>query len=305
MAKYKNNIALKPNSDHWLLSCIIGLMVYFAVLSISGNLSLSKISNQWVSDLSGNITIEIPPVFKEDKKTGIQTIDHELLEGQSDTLIEILGINDKIAKVTPLSKKDLLELINPWLGSNVSNNELPLPALIDVQIKEGNILDIKELEKSLQEHVKEVKVNDHMSWSKDLYKFTSTIKIISATLSISIIILAIMIIIMTIKSRMEVHRSETELLHLLGATDRYIAHQFQSQALHSSFKGTVIGVIAALITLFIISKISSSIDSNIIPEFSLSLKQWGIIAIAPMFISCLLAMITIRITAIKELQKMQ
>jgi cell division transport system permease protein len=107
----------------------------------------------------------------------------------------------------------------------------------------------------------------------------------------------------TAHTRLALHRDEVDLLHLIGATDSYIAKQFQRQAFRLATEGAAIGLIIGLITVAIIALIKDQAGSGLIPGVELDMAQWVTLLITPL-LAGIIAMIASRVTVLRALKEM-
>src|SRR5690606_34585186 len=106
-----------------------------------------------------------------------------------------------------------------------------------------------------------------------------------------------------VRSKLSENKEELELLHLMGASDSYIARQLQRHTLILSFQGGLFGIAAGGLMLLMISLIAGQMGVNLVPDFSLSGAQKLMLLLMPVPIA-LLAMLTSRFTVLRVLTKM-
>lgn len=301
---YRYDIALERGAGTRLQTLIIALMVYFATLTLAGTYALSSVTGHWVAGLKGSLTIEITPPMKPSAVDDhIRIVDKDMLKGQVDTVIEVLKDARGIVAAKPLPDAKIAELLDPWLGKGIPLDMLPLPALIDVKLDPAAKVDLEKLQNYVRKHVPNAAINDHTGWLKDMFSFTDAIETIAYALTVAIALLAILIIVAAVKARMAIHKSEIELLHLVGASDGYIANQFQHQALVSTLKGTLIGAVLGVVTVLGLAGMAGG-ESAIFPGLDLEPRAWAVIAAAPVICGLVLAVLTARVTALRELSVM-
>ena len=105
------------------------------------------------------------------------------------------------------------------------------------------------------------------------------------------------------RTGLRIHRRVIGLLHLIGAHDRYIARQFERQALWLSLQGAVIGIAFAIGTVFGIAHLAGKIELQPATGAIFTPLQWGIFACVPV-VAALVALLTARITVMRTLRRM-
>jgi cell division transport system permease protein len=103
------------------------------------------------------------------------------------------------------------------------------------------------------------------------------------------------------------HREVIELLHLMGARDRYIAGQFQREALRLGFIGGIIGLALAVVTLLGLAQMAQESalgeQFSFVPTLKLAPWQWVALVLLPLC-AALIAMLTARFTVLGALARM-
>jgi len=102
------------------------------------------------------------------------------------------------------------------------------------------------------------------------------------------------------RTGLDIHREVIELVHLLGAPDRYIARQFQVHALAQGFLGGLLGLAAGAATITAIGWLAAVLGGGLVPLARLGWTDWAIIASLPVA-AALVAMLTARIAVLRIL----
>ncbi len=292
------DLPLHKSEDTRFLILLVGLMSFLAVLACSGSFALSSMTNRWSSGLENKVTIEIAVETKEGHLLSNRTVNKETKK-----LAEELANNKLIKSIKILSNEEIQELISPWIGNDLTLNDIPLPGLIAIELRHSDKKSIELLEKNIKKISKYAQLETHHEWLSDLISFANTLK--SLALFITLIIGGATITAITagIRTRLAIHRKEVELLHHMGATDDYISSQFQRHAMILSFKGAMIGTILGLIITGIIVFLSKKSGSPLIPAIEISYMAVLFIFAVPI-IASLIAIITSRFTVLRNLAKM-
>src|SRR6185437_11553524 len=99
----------------------------------------------------------------------------------------------------------------------------------------------------------------------------------------------------TARARLAVNRDEIELLHSLGATDGFIAGQFQAGAFRATIAGVAAGTVLAAAVIFAIVRGAPPVIP-FVAELRLGPADWAALALVPVG-ALLLAMLVTRWTA--------
>ena len=146
-----------------------------------------------------------------------------------------------IVEVRPFTKEESAKLLEPWLGTGLSLDDLPVPRVIVARVQPGSKLDLAELRRAVTQVAPTASVDDHRAWIERMRSMTG------ATLFAGIGILALVIVATIIsvsfatRGAMAANRPIVEVLHFVGAGDRYIANRFLRHFLRLGLQGGVIG----------------------------------------------------------------
>lgn len=281
------------------MTTVIGLMVFLGFLSVALSLALNALSERWTTGLEGKMTIEIPA-----QDIDLQIREKDTLNAIAKTMIEALNKRDNVESATIVEDDTLINMISPWIDVEKGFNDLPLPILVSVVFdkapQEQEILD-------LQNYVVSVDgashLDTHQDWLNELLRFTGALKLITWVMGLVITITTLMAVAGVVRARLAAHMSDVELLHLMGATDPYIARQFQGHILTLAFKGCLVGGILGLGMIKSIGLVSGHLGLSLLPDFSFTMQSWVILMIVPFFILGL-SFLTARTTILNALKLM-
>src|SRR3546814_9739641 len=146
-------------------------------------------------------------------------------------------------------------------------------------------------------------VDDHQIWLERLVRYTRAIEATALLILALVTAVWVITVLFVTLTRMPIHRAVIALLHLMGATDGYIARQFQRHALRFGFGGGVLGVLLAAAALLALDRAAAELTTPIMPVPRLDSHQWAALAALPI-ITALVAMLTARLTVLVQLKRM-
>jgi cell division transport system permease protein len=284
------DLPLGRDATHRFLPWIIALMVYLAVIGGVGLMLLGDTLHEWSRSLSTTMTVQLPA---------------DSSAGRIDTAVAMLKQTPGIAEVHLLGADETARLIAPWLGSGVAVESLPLPHLIDLHIATSAQIDVAALKQKLTQIDPGAELADHRSALLELRDFAVKVEgIIGAGVAI-VALLLVLTVVFSARTGLAIHQPVVELLHLLGAPDRYIARQFQTHALWLGLRGGIIGGIAAAVTIVVLGRAAASISLPlpIAAPGLLDWRPWALL-VAAAIAAGLVAMLTARATIARRLARM-
>jgi cell division transport system permease protein len=283
----RTDLQLERDSLGRFLPWLIAFMVYLSVLAFAGMLTLDDVAERWDRGMSGSLTVQM--AAGSDKSMS--------------AALKVLKSTPGIAAAQPLSEDKLMTLLEPWLGRGAFGADLPLPRLIDVTLEKGAQINVAALERRLKAVIPGASVDDHGVWLEHLINLIQTVKALAFAVMVFIAMATTATVIFATRTGLAIHHEAIEVLHLIGAQDSYIARQFASRALMLGLRGGIFGLLLALPTIWGIGSLAGSLQSGLLPAFSLSLSHWAILGCLPIVVA-LIAMISARLTVMKTLAKM-
>jgi cell division transport system permease protein len=286
------DIPLKQDATGRFLPWIIALMVYLAVLALAASLVLSGLAQRWDSDLSGNLTVQVSPAGTASRMEQDERVRK---------VMDALAGSAFVADAQRLDDAAARALVEPWLGDGALLAELPVPVLIDVKLADGASAD--QLADQIKSIGPGITVEDPARWLGDLRRIARTVQALSAAIILLIGGAAVASIIFAASAGFAVHRGEVELLHVMGASDSYVAGQFQRHILRQAIFGGGIGFILSLLTLLGLQQAGRGLDAALLPSMALHMRDWLWLPLVPLM-AAFLAALTARLTVIRALERL-
>ncbi len=277
-----------------LLPWIIGVTVYLAVLIFAGALLLAESAVNWDREITAGFTVQIPPVEGGDAAS---------IEQRVGDAVKILKDAPGVESVKAVSPDVTARELAPWLGPNIEAHDLPLPRVIEVRFGDRAKVDVQALTDKLEKAVPGAVLDSHEYWRGQIITLVRGLESL-ATIAIALIgFTAMAAVIFTTRSSVAIQRDVIEVLHLIGATDDYVAQEFQRQAFRISLSGSAAGTVLAILTLFLLGKLAANLDTALMPSLSLQTWQTVLLWSVPL-LACLIATMTARRTVLGALRRM-
>ncbi|HEX3883674.1 MAG TPA: hypothetical protein VHW66_13520 [Stellaceae bacterium] len=272
------------------LPWIIALMVYLAVLGGVGLMLLGDTLRDWNRSLSTTLTVQLPA---------------DASAGRIETAVAALKQTSGVASVHLLSPDETARLIAPWLGAGVAVDALPLPHLVDLHLDPSADVDLAGLRQKLTEIEPGAELADHRTALTELHGFAVRVEGVIGTGVGVVAVLLVLTVVFSARTGLAIHQPVVDILHLLGAPDRYIAQQFQTHALWLGLRGGAIGGIVAAATIVVLGRAAGAISMPL-PIAAPGLLDWRMWAllVATVVVAGLVAMVTARATIARRLARM-
>ena len=289
MIRFRADLPFERDQATRFVPWIVALMVFLGALALAAATAVGGAIDRWDNNMSGRITVQV--------------VADEASPNTLARLVDALTATPGIARAEPLSAQATRALVEPWLGKVDADLDLPLPAVIDVETAAGAVFDANLLADRLMKIAPGVVVDDHRVWLRQLIRVARTVEGVAFAILALIGLTAVAAIIFATRSGLAVHAAIINLLHVMGARDAYIARQFQMQAMMLGIRGGIIGSVAAIIVLVVLTTMSAGIDIALLPSAPLSLAQWPLLILVPVA-AVMIAMATARVTVLRALASM-
>lgn len=263
--------------------------MFLTVLAAAAGLALGSAARALSADLVGRLTIQLPEANPVLRETGKQAIISEL--GR-------LGV---IEKIEPVSEEELGALLDPWLGAEARDADLPIPALIDVELRRATPADIADVRKAVKAVVPAARVDEHARWLAPLANLLESLKWLSAMLVLMMTAATATTVVLAARGALNTHRSVIEVMHLLGSTDGQVAGLFQRRIALDALFGGLAGLGGALAVMALVGSRMNAIGSDLLGSTRLGWLEWTIILALPL-LGALLATVAARLTILFALR---
>ena len=232
------------------LVAVVAIMTFLASLTTGAVMLVRTAASEWQSDVAREVTIQIRPIEGRD------------IEVELGRAADIARAFPGIAEVRPYSKAESARLLEPWLGSGLAFDDLPVPRLIVVRIATGGASNLAQLRKLLSERVAGASLDDHRAWIDRMRAMAHTSVIGGIGILTLMLAATILSVIFATRGAMATNRPIVEVLHFIGAKDGFIAGQFQRHFLVLGLEGGAIGGGAAIVLFALVGFVRDWILSS-------------------------------------------
>ncbi|MEN3931627.1 ABC transporter permease [Microvirga sp. W0021] len=227
------------------LMAVIAIMTFLAALCAGGAQIVASNSSEWRAAVSREVTIQVRPAPQRDIDADVQIA--------TNLAAQYPGIK----KAQAFTKEESERLLEPWLGTGLDFNDLPIPRLIVLELAGGAPPDFTNLRQQLQEQIPGTTLDDHALWMSRLSTMANTVIGVGIMLVVLVLGAVGLAVAFATRGTMAGNREVVEVLHLVGANDDFIAREFQRRFFKMSLKGSAMGAVAAIVMVLCFSLLSS------------------------------------------------
>jgi cell division transport system permease protein len=217
------------------LVAVVAIMTFLASITTGTVLLVSASAAEWQSEVASEITIQVRPSAGRD------------LDRDAAAVAETMRTQPGIIETRAFSKEESAKLLEPWLGSGLSLDELPVPRVLVARLAPGSTLDLAALRGRVLLAAPTASVDDHRAWIDRMRSMTGATVLAGIGILALVIIATIISVSFATRGAMAANRPIVEVLHFVGAGDRYIANRFLRHFLRLGLEGGVIGGGAAML----------------------------------------------------------
>jgi cell division transport system permease protein len=153
--------------------------------------------------------------------------------------------------------------------------------LIDAKLRQGAKLDPPALQAKLDAAALGARADDHARWLSGFLALARAAGIVAFVVAAAVGVAAAGAVGFATRAGLAMHREAVDLLHLVGAEDRYIARQFARAALRLALAGSTLGTGAGAAVLAFAHWTATASGALAFPLPALDLAGWAAILLVP------------------------
>jgi cell division transport system permease protein len=213
-------------------------MCFLASLTVGAVYMIHQSASAWLRDIASEVTIQVEPREKLDP------------DRQTEEVASFLSKQPGIRAAKPLRLEEAASLLEPWLGQTDALKSLPVPRLIAVELDLAAPPNLEGLRAQLAQQYSNVTLDDHRHWQQQIRTVTRSLALGGLAILILVGAATTAIIVSATRSAMASNREIVEVLHFVGATDRFIAHEFETHFLRLGIRAGCVGAMLAMAVFF-------------------------------------------------------
>jgi len=215
------------------LGAVTMVMSFLACLALGAAVLVGLSSDRWLSRATSAMTVQIldaPPLTAEDQQAAVMR-----------ELDQFPGV--VAARI--LDREDMIDLLEPWLGVGNVTEDLPLPVLIEITPDDRLKANSDALAVSLKAVAPGAHLDTHGRWRETLTQTANVLKFLAGGVLIMVAFATITVLIFATRAGLLANAEILEVLHQIGAYDRFIARHFEVHFIRLTFISALIGGLLA------------------------------------------------------------
>jgi cell division transport system permease protein len=277
------------------LVIVVAIMTFLASMTAGTVELIASASSTWRADISREVTIQVRPRQGRD------------LERDVARAAEIARAAPGVSAVRINDKEASERLLEPWLGAGLDLSELPVPRLLEVSVNGRG--DFTALRQRLQAEVPSASLDDHRLWLGRLGAMANAMVVVGLILMLLVLVATGLAIAFATRGAMAGNRDIIEVLSLVGASDGFIAKEFQKHFLRLGLRGGAIGGGVAMLAFWGAGLLAKRLEATpggdqleaLFGTFALGLRGYAAVLAIALVVALTTAVVS-RVTVFRNLR---
>lgn len=249
------------------LTVVVAIMSFLACLTVGAVTLVADASRQWQEDVAREVTIQVKPLAGVDLAT------------ETAKAAAIARETPGVGTVEALDPARNLRLLEPWLGTGLDAETLPIPQLIVVQLSNPRGVDLAALGARISREVRGASLDDHRVWSERLRTMANATVMVGLGVLGLVFAATVLSVVFATRGAMDGNRDIVSVMHFVGAEDSFVATEFQRHFLLLGLRGGLIGAVLAALLFGVLSFMLARATGT--PESDQVAALFGRFAIGP------------------------
>ena len=212
---------------------------------------------------------------------------------------QLLATTPGVISVRPVSEQAMRDILQRWLGPEGATADLPLPAMIDVDL--APTANPAAIAKRIEQAVPGARFVAHQESLGPVLRAVHALSWLALILVLLIALATAAAVVLAARGTLDTHRSTIDVLHGIGATDDQVARLFQRKIALDALTGGTAGAVLAGIVLLLIAGGGSHWLADLTGGPLLGARDILLLALLPILATILATMVA-RLAIMKALR---
>ncbi len=271
---------------------VIAILIALVVIAAAGGLALRNLSLAASAGLSSAVSVQViepNPDLRADRTAAA---------------VKVLTGLPGVTAVQAVPEAELAAMLEPWLGEAATSGDVPIPALIDVELAAGAGPDeVARIAAAVKQQVPGARVDAQGDFLRPVNDALAALQWLALGLVALVALATAAAVWLAARNAFAGARDTVEIMHLLGASQRQITAVFLRDVLREAIVGAVLGAGLGVGAVWLLGQQFAALGSGMVSGGGLMLADWLAIGAVPLA-GVLLAGLTARITIALALKDM-
>jgi cell division transport system permease protein len=189
-----------------------------------------------------------------------------------------------VTRVKVAPHDELVRQLEPWLGGDAEAAEIPVPALVDVDLSvAGEAADSarEAIAHAVAAITPEARVEPHVVFIAPVAALVRMVGWVALGIVALMAIATSFVVVLSARGAHATHRGTIEVMHMLGATDGQVMRLFQRRMIRDISFGSIIGLLAAVAIILIVGRSFGLLAGDLMGSIALPWWGWVILPLLP------------------------
>ena len=267
---------------------IMAIMLFLTVLAAALGLGTLGAARSLDRQLAGRLTVQVVDA------------DPARRDRDAARILGVLRADPRVARATAVDQAQLAALLRPWLGDAGSDPDLPMPALIDADMRDNSDAAVAQVAAAARRVTSAARVDRHERWMSPVADFMKLLIGIGAGLVGLMALATGAVVVLAARAGLDTHSDTIDVMHMLGSTDVQVARLFQRRIARDTAIGGAIGTLGALAVVALVGNRLAGLGSALADGAVLDPSAWAMLVVLPI-VFILLATLAARVAVLRAL----
>jgi cell division transport system permease protein len=221
-------------------------------------------------------------------------------DGKLEAAVRTASSTRGVIAAQAVPEEELRKTLERWVGPGGVGDELPVPALIHVELAPGANATV--IGQQIQRAVPQSRFIAEQATVGPLLTSLRALQWLALILVLLMAAATSAAVVLAAKGALDTHRSTIEIMHGIGATDQQVARLFQRKIALDALAGALAGAVIAALILLIIGGGGLALATDLTGRAPLAIRDFVILAILP-FAAVFLATLVARTAVLGALRR--
>ena len=272
------------------MAWVMAIMLFLTVLAAAFGLATLGVAAVLDRQLAGRLTVQI--VAPEER---VRT-------REAAAALAALQRLPEVRRAVVVDPAHLADMLEPWLGADGADPDLPIPAMIDVDLAETSSAALARVRDAVLTAAPGARVDRQESWLAPVRSVMTMLTGMAGGLVLLMAGATAAVVILAARAGLDTHGDTIDVLHMLGSTDVQVARLFQRRIGLDTLIGGVIGMAVAFGVVMLVGEQLDALGSDLVAGLRLGVGDWVILACLPLAFA-LLAALAARLAVLGALRR--
>ncbi|WP_028967433.1 cell division protein FtsX [Sphingomonas phyllosphaerae] len=264
--------------DGWTMTGVLAVMIFLAVLATASGVGTATAGRALGAAIEGQVTVQL---VSGDAATRAR---------RATQAVAALRRLPGVSRVTPVSRVELARLLGPWLGSAAGEDDLPVPALIDVTVVPSGEV-VGKIRRIVAPLDPAMRIDAHGLALEGTRALLKTVTLLAAAIVALMIAAGMAMVLLATRAGLTAHQLSIEVMHRLGATDGQVATLFCRRMARDAALAAVIGAPTAWGVILLLGQAVAGSGAQLLGGMTLGRAGWGVAIALPIAFVALAALV--------------